>query len=978
MPLPAALSDLVKRFQDNRDSYTAHGYNETQLRREFLDPFFDSLGWDVANKQGYAEAYKEVIHEDAVKVGTATKAPDYSFRLGGGVRKFFVEAKKPSVSIKDDPSPAFQLRRYAWSANLPLSILSNFLEFAVYDCRQKPNKNDKASVGRILYITCDEYEKRWEEIASLFTKEAILKGSFDKFATGARRGKGTAEVDTAFLADIEEWRKVLAQSISRRNLSLNQRQINFAVQRTIDRLIFLRICEDRGIEDYGRLQANLNGERVYERLCTVFREADDRYNSGLFHFKDEKDRGESPDTVTLTLSIDDKILREIVGGLYYPESPYEFSVLPADILGQVYEQFLGKVIRLTAGHQAKVEDKPEVRKAGGVFYTPTYIVDYIVKNTVGKLLDGKAPKEAAKYRILDPACGSGSFLIGAYQFLLNWHRDWYLKNDPEKWARGKNPSLYKTGIGEFRLTTPERKRILLNNIYGVDIDTQAVEVTKLSLLLKVLEGETEQTIAQQLRLFHTRALPDLGNNIKCGNSLIGTDFYEGVQESLSLFEDEEEKYRINAFDWDGKDGFPEIMKTGGFDAVIGNPPYVIIVKDIFSDKVIDYLKRYPVSQYKTDLFHLFIQKGIDLLASNGLMGFITPNTWYTLQFTYKLREYVLKKSRIEEIVVFNHKVFESAEVDTGLLFLSNKAAASRHNLRLKKISADNSESSLNESISYQIPQNSWLENHDYCFEVRQTGNEGRLVHRIASSFPALQEVARASLGCQAYNSSKHTQQEIKDRVFHSLKKLSNDYLPELAGNDVGRYLIERKKGQWIKYGPWLHDYRTMDWLTGPRILIREISGKTPYKICACYVEETFCNYKTILNVNPLGSHSFSMKYLLGILNSKFLSFLYPFLANKIVTNSFPRLSVKDVKQLPIRSVDFSAEKDNYLHDKMVGLVTSMLDLNKKLASASDDQEKTLLARRIDATDRQIDKLVYELYGLTEEEIKIVEGGSDRA
>ncbi len=385
MPFPPSLSALVQRFQDQRDAYTAPGYNESQLRSEFLDPFFDALGWDVANNQGFAEAYKEVIHEDAVKVGTATKAPDYSFRIGG-VRKFFVEAKKPSVSIRDDQSPAFQLRRYAWSAKLPLSILSNFAEFAVYDCRQKPDKNDKASVGRILYIACDEYEKRWDEIASLFTREAIQKGSFDKFASGARRGHGTAEVDDAFLADIEEWRFVLAKNIAIRNPKLSMRELNFAVQRTIDRLIFLRICEDRGIEDYGRLQAHLNGERIYERLCTVFREADDRYNSGLFHFREEKDRGEAPDTVTLALSIDDKVLREIITGLYYPESPYEFSVLPADILGQVYEQFLGKVIRLTAGHQAKVEDKPEVRKAGGVFYTPTYIVDYIVKNTVGKLL----------------------------------------------------------------------------------------------------------------------------------------------------------------------------------------------------------------------------------------------------------------------------------------------------------------------------------------------------------------------------------------------------------------------------------------------------------------------------------------------------------------------------------------------------------------------------------------------------------------
>src|SRR5207249_2066215 len=226
---------------------------------------------------------------------------------------------------------------------------------------------------------------------------------------------------------------------------------------------------------------------------------------------------------------------------------------PADILGQVYEQFLGKVIRLTAGHHAKVDDKPEVKKAGGVFYTPTYIVEYIVQNTVGKLLEGKAPRQAAKLRILDPACGSGSFLLGAYEHLLNWHLDFYTKTDPARWAKGSRPALVQTS-GGWRLTIAERKRILLDNIYGVDIDAQAVETTKLSLLLKVLEGETQQSLQPVLRMFQERALPDLGDNIKCGNSLIGPDFYQ--QQQMTLL-DEEERYRINVFDWQKE--FPQVF-----------------------------------------------------------------------------------------------------------------------------------------------------------------------------------------------------------------------------------------------------------------------------------------------------------------------------------------------------------------------------------------------------------------------------------
>ncbi|MBM2838297.1 MAG: eco57IR: type restriction enzyme Eco57I, partial [Deltaproteobacteria bacterium] len=604
------ITELIERFDRNSEVYRSGNYNETQVRREFIDPFFDALGWDVANKAGYAEQYKDVVHEDSIKVGVSLKAPDYSFRIGGQ-RKFFLEAKKPQVRIKEDVGPAYQLRRYAWSAKLPLSIVTDFEEFAVYDCRVKPDSSDKVSLGRIAYYTYDQYLEKFDEIYDTFSKEAVLKGSFDRYIESTKVKKGTGEVDREFLKEIEKWRDSLARNLAIRNPELDIYELNFAVQHTIDRIIFLRICEDRGIEGYGRLQGLLNGASVYERLLHLFTQADKKYNSGLFDFK--------ADRLSHNLKIDDKVLKEIIENLYYPKSPYEFSVLGADILGNVYEQFLGKVIRLTAGHQAKVEEKPEVKKAGGVYYTPQYIVEYIVKNTVGRLLgdtvDGSVgaalsgrpdlepaqtgqphrvaptnitPKDVSKIRILDPACGSGSFLIGAYQYLLDWHLKWYRENDTEKHARGKTPAVYLGTGKEWRLTTQEKKRILLNNIYGVDIDRQAVEVTKLSLLLKLLENENEETVGKTMALFQERVLPSLENNIKCGNSLIGPDFYnspslpllkptspnplfskEGVPKA-GAFDDDIR--RINVFDWEKE--FPEIMKTGGFDAVIGNPPYV--------------------------------------------------------------------------------------------------------------------------------------------------------------------------------------------------------------------------------------------------------------------------------------------------------------------------------------------------------------------------------------------------------------------
>jgi type I restriction-modification system DNA methylase subunit len=486
-------------------------------------------------------------------------------------------------------------------------------------------------------------------------------------------------VDGEFLRDIEAWREKLARSIALRNPGLEDiDSLNFAVQRTIDRIIFLRICEDRGLEQPNRLQALLNAPNIYIRLKELFHRADEKYNSGLFHFRDEKDIHEPPDGVTLALKIDDQVLAEIIRSIY-PPCPYEFSVMPADILGQVYEQFLGKVIRLTAGHQAKVDTKPEVKKAGGVFYTPTYIVEYLVKSTVGKLLEGKAPKQAALLRILDIGCGSGSFLIGAFQYLLDWHRDWYVKDEP-----GKHPKeICKGEAGDWRLTISERKRILLNNIYGVDIDLQAVEVTKLSLLLKVLEGETQTVIEKQLKMFNQRALPDLSRNIKCGNSLVGHDFYHGGQ--LDLFTDAEKK-KINAFDWAqefphiiGRDvgaergqgpGFrdrgpnpqpltPDPWSGGGFDAIVGNPPYVR--QEILGDD----FKEYAKAHYKTyagtaDLYTYFIERGISLLKDGGQFGYIVANKWMRAAYGRPLREW-LKDKAIEEIIDFGDlRVFQGA------------------------------------------------------------------------------------------------------------------------------------------------------------------------------------------------------------------------------------------------------------------------------------------------------------------------------
>ena len=448
------LKKLIEYYENNKNTIHSN-WNETETRIELINPLFECLGWDVRNNQNLADPFKEVKHEASLKIGEHMKAPDYSFSYGK--RLFFLEAKKPSVDIKNDINPSYQLRRYGWTAKLPISILTNFEDLAIYDCRIKPSHNDSAGIARIKYYTYAEYIDKWDDIYNLISKDAILHGSLNDFEN--KQLKGTDSIDDDFLNSIENWRKLLALNIASRNPELSEKDLNFAVQMIIDRIIFLRICEDRGIQDYEELKIAASQDNCYKWLIKIFKDADKKYNSGLFHFEVEKDRAETPDNITANLKIDDKILKDIIKDLYYPDCPYALSVISSDVLGNVYERFLGNVIRLTDGHHAKVEEKPEVRKAGGVYYTPRYIVEYIVKNTVGEIIKDKKLNRVSDIKILDPACGSGSFLIEAYQYLLDWHLNYYLNNDPDKWKKGKEPKIFESKTG-LHLTLSERKNIL--------------------------------------------------------------------------------------------------------------------------------------------------------------------------------------------------------------------------------------------------------------------------------------------------------------------------------------------------------------------------------------------------------------------------------------------------------------------------------------------------------------------------------------
>lgn len=985
IPAPNTVIELVRRFSDNEAVYRTDNYREREICTEFIEPFFEALGWDVRNVGAYAEPYKDVVHEGRLAADGSNESPDYVFRIGG-VKKFIVEAKRPYVNVRDYQAPAFQLRNYCWGSKLPIGILMSFAEFAVYDGRIPPHKTDPPRLGRIEYLTYNDYIPRWDELASRFSREAVLKGYFDQYAAEKRDKATAAEVDEYFLADIERWRQRLAESLAKLNPSLTLPDLNSAVQRTIDRIVFLRICEDRGIEPKGQLLECIDAREIYKsELIRLFRTADDKYNSGLFHFKKERNRAEDVDTLTLHLTFDDDALRSIIRKLYSP-ARYDFSIIPADILGHVYEQFLGKVIILDDKHRASVVDKPDVKKAGGVYYTPTYIVRTIVYKTLGAILKERTPKSVVPLRILDPACGSGSFLIEAYQRLLDWYLAAYVAESASKHKK----KLVEVGYNTYRLITTEKKRILLEHIYGVDIDAQAVEVTKLSLLLKVLEGESEETLDATLRLFHERALPDLGNNVKCGNSLIGSDLYDVVPIEKFTIED---RRRLNVFDWTVE--FPWINATGGFDVVLGNPPWGAV----FSQTEKEYLKTaYSEVHVRTpESYNYFYAEMRKLTRDGGLTGLIIPSSFLSQYEYWKSRKKLVEDNRVSYIVNLGDGVFNKVTAPCCILISSNIEpdntipqvycdfrASNRATLPAELLSSEGC------NVIYDLGKNS-----EY-FNLRYPRIPS--INRRVEGLPRLSDVAEdVATGISSGLDSAY----VYSKMESSLREFELDVVKKLAvGGEIDRYslsptsdtvvlyitpetdmsdhahveaallpfkekLLKRREAANGKI-PWysLNWPRRQKLFDKPKIMVRQTSDR----IRAVYDDESWYCLKSVILIQLPEKSELSYYYLVGLLNSTLMHYFYDELVDE-EDRVFAEVKPIQIFQLPIYVPKKDEPKDVICRERLVSLVKMVMDTHKELGNSHDATNREVIRRTITRLESEIDSLIFGLYECTPEEVR---------
>lgn len=732
---------------------------------------------------------------------------------------------------------------------------------------------------------------------------------------------------------------------------------------------------------------------------------DGRYNSGLFDF--------SKDSISSSIVIDNKVIKEIINELYYPLSPYEFSVIPVEIIGNAYEQFLGKTISIDKNHKAVIELKPEVRKAGGVYYTPEYIVDYIVANTVGEAIKGKTPDEIVNIKILDPACGSGSFLLGAYKYLLNYHKEYFLKNKTKKYMGSRYEIIDESG----NLALWVRKQILINNIFGVDIDSNAVEVAKLSLLLKSFEDSFNVNEYGQGSLLNEKILPSLDNNIKSGNSLINSNFNS---EGERLFaSDEDTQYKIKCFSWEKE--FSSVIKKGGFDIIIGNPPYV---KEYTDRESFENVKKGNLSKYyqgKMDLWYFFVCFGLDILKENGKLGFIAPNNWITNAGASILRNKVLTDSKILKYIDFgDFRVFLEAGIQTMVFILNKEKIDEDYEIDYYKI--------LNKNIDIFEIENFLFENEksNDISHIKTIISKDRMLNNlitfidsskdtvlskikeVGNYFLTSENTAQGIVYPQDYLNEKNRSIlggdfKVGDGIFvltdeeKNALKLSKEELelikPAYTTEQIKRYYADSNNKEWVIYtdstfkdvnkikkypnikkhldkfksvitsdnAPYgLHRARKENFFIGEKIIsVRKCVDKPIFS----YVDFDSYVSATFYVIKP---EDIDLKYLTGILNSKLIAF---WLRNKgKMQGSNYQIDKEPLLNIPICNTD-----NENLRNKLINHVNEMIECNQRLINEKNPDSINRIKNDIADIDSFIDKTVYSIYNISEEERNIIEG-----
>ncbi|AKG53069.1 hypothetical protein DGWBC_0383 [Dehalogenimonas sp. WBC-2] len=903
------IAEIVVKYQSQSAS-AIKSTNEAATKQGYIAPLFTALGWNFDDTA-------EVSPEEAASNGRV----DYAFKLIG-VSQFYVEAKKFSVDLNNTDFIK-QAVTYAHNKGVTWAILTNFEFIRVYN----------ANTGKLFlnlenskYAT-DDFDRLW-----LLSKDSLQNGTLNEEAKTYGALPPSTSIEQKLFKQFRAWRESLFNQLLAHNGDLSLEQIDEVIQRLFNRLIFIRTAEDRHIEN-NHLKAavhqwegnHFKKDQLLSALKSIFRYFDGHYDSELFapHLTDH-------------VYIEEPTIQDIFNGLY--EIPgglasYDFSIIDADVLGAVYEQYLGYVagivrrraqeaqarlaLGLSSDNRYEVTAKKQRRKEQGIYYTPKYVTDFIVKETIGRFLDAHSFSENHNIKILDPACGSGSFLIRAFDELLNYH------------AKESNKSSEE-------LEQYERLRILTKNIYGVDLDLQAVEIARLNMLLR--------SLAKQ------ELLPGLKENIRQGNSLIS-----GNEASLKAYFGEEWASKL-PFNWQEK--FNEVFKSGGFDVIIGNPPYVRVDALPTTDKT--YWKdHFRSSDGKYDLYYLFIELAFNLLREGGVFAFITPNRFLTNSTGQRLREILLNGNTTLSIISLSTlQVFGDA-ANYPVISILRKINSTP---KLSYYEAHQPSDLNNLKPQYQLDEREIKALPRSILPINVDHKSLSLALKLLKENPQLckflsiQEGLRIPEDKEVRNQNNSKTPIIKQFQFKRYTPISENtcvsqkYLDKLSQGSSSRITNSFK----------------------PKIIFAEDALRIEATID---VSNGLCQGGVYFGTNT--DYALDLRYLLALLNSRLLTFVFKSLYSGIhMGGGYLRFRTQYLEELPIHEIDLSNPNEKRQYEQLMVLITDMLDLSKKfipIQKVYSHQHDELLSK-LNETDGAIDQIVYELYDLTLDEIKLIETG----
>ncbi len=1000
--LTEQVAELVQTYSDNYPQFQRVTYNETQVRVDFVNRFFKLLGWDVDNERGLPQHLREVTHEATVVVEEdgvhRSRKPDYSFKVGTEVL-YFLETKKPAVNLTVNTAPAFQLRRYGWSGNLEVSVLTNFTDLYIYDCSVRPREGDDIGVAMIAHYHFDEYVECFEEIYNMLSKEAVLTGHFERYFGNLQEALRREPFDQYFLDQIRTWRMMLGEDVLRNNPNVDAETLNIFVQRVLNRIIFLRICEDRCFENYESLKAIT----AYQDLRTMFAAADRKYDSGLFELLEE-DR----------LTVSDSVIIEIFQSLYYPNNSYEFGVIDPYIIGQIYELFLDEALVIREDGHIETQEKPEVVDSQGTVNTPKNITDIIIEETLRPLYENRTPEEVSQYRIADICCGSGNFLLSAFEYIVNYHIEYYRNHDREN-AERRGDIYQLAGSTNYILSYEKKRSIVKNNIFGVDIDPLAVEVSKFSLLLKALENSSLEEAEAFHQRTNQRILPNLDENIKNGNSLVNmayARFDRSVYQNVSLMN------KLKMFDWDAEFG------NQTFDAIIGNPPYIRVQNMVrYSREEYDFYKSshspYDTAQTDTlDKYYLFIEKGLALLNDGGMLGYIVPHKFMNIKSGAKLRKLLSANSNVKKILHFGtHQVFQNRSTYTCILVLSkqgNEEFQIGFVQDWNQFLFDHDTECLTYPAAYIsgqpwsfLPQNivAYLEeisqscvplstlvdifvgvqtSADQIYIIRADHEDENFIYsrdKQGHEFQIEKGILRKSI----YDTQLVSYEKIEANsyiifpykavngrpVLYSLAEMTEDfphalaYLNHFRDKLDERNMSGRTTENWFAFG---RNQSLKRFLTGEHLVWPVLSTSSNYVYDNDMVVFTGGGNGPFYGIEKKATSQESIFYIQAILNHWLMELLVKSRASTFRGDYYSH-GKQFIETLPIYKIDFENPAEVANHNQIVEMVQNIMQLKEQLASAPNATHRTVLEHSITAINAELNSAIDELYQVESQEVE---------